>query len=154
MAPVFFTSTPPVVHGNTIIVAATHPSIETGAQNRDGSFLSDFYAFNYLFKGLGLEQTWLTAAAPETLLEKHEPYYYSNPYEHCREVLSRALLDNHELTPVAVVESSEMIDRFLSEAQTASERAKRENASVLLLAFCHGLPNTELLLNCGNLNKG
>ena len=58
----FISSTPPVIHDNTIIVAVTHPNVQTGAQTRDGWFLSDFYAFNYLLKGLGSRKTWLTAA--------------------------------------------------------------------------------------------
>ena len=51
--PYFITHTPPVVFGNPRIIAATHPNVRLGHPNRDGWFLSDFYAFNYLLKGLG-----------------------------------------------------------------------------------------------------
>lgn len=62
-SPLMFNSTtPPVVYSNTIIVAATHPTVSNGSPADDGWFLSDFYAFNYLLKDLGSSQTWLTAA--------------------------------------------------------------------------------------------
>lgn len=47
-----------------------------------------------------------------------------------------------------------MISRFLQQAKTLSERAKRNNAPLVLLIFCHGLPNYQLLLDNGNKNKG
>ncbi|KAI1432088.1 hypothetical protein GGR50DRAFT_630984 [Xylaria sp. CBS 124048] len=34
----FLTSTLPVIHDNTIIVATTHPSVETGHQKQEGGF--------------------------------------------------------------------------------------------------------------------
>src|SRR5687767_6957573 len=58
----FITTTVPAVYNDTFIVAATHPNVRGGHPNRDGWFLSDFYAFNYLLKGLGFSQVWLTAA--------------------------------------------------------------------------------------------
>lgn len=59
--PSFVTKTPPNIDRNTVIVAVASPDLESGIQSRDGWFLSDFYAFNYLSKGLGHSQTWLTA---------------------------------------------------------------------------------------------
>ena len=47
----FITHTFPCVFDNTIIVAATYPTVSTGSQFEDGWFLSDFYAFNYLLRG-------------------------------------------------------------------------------------------------------
>lgn len=60
--PFFSTRTPPVVYEDTYIVAAAHPNSQQANPTEDGWFLSDFYAFNYLFKGLGAGQVWLTAA--------------------------------------------------------------------------------------------
>lgn len=56
----FVTHVPPVVFHNSIIVAAAHPNLYTGHQIRDGWFLSDFYAFNDLLKGVCEDQTWLS----------------------------------------------------------------------------------------------
>lgn len=40
-----------------------------------------------------------------------------------------------------------MLDTFIHEAKQASERAKRDNASLLLLIFHHRPLNFQLLLN-------
>lgn len=58
----FVCDVPPVVHNNTHIVAVTHPTVSRGGPTDEGWFLSDFYAFNYLYHGLGASQVWLTAA--------------------------------------------------------------------------------------------
>jgi hypothetical protein len=47
----FVTHTFACVFDNTIVVAATHPTVSTGSQLEDGCFLFDFYAFSYLLKG-------------------------------------------------------------------------------------------------------
>jgi hypothetical protein len=52
----------PHVFDDTIILAATHPGPHQSNPTSDGWFISDFYAFNYLLKGLGKSQTWLTRA--------------------------------------------------------------------------------------------
>ncbi|KAJ5513314.1 hypothetical protein N7463_002866 [Penicillium fimorum] len=150
----FVCSTVPSVYDNTIIVAATHPTLATAGPSDDGWFISDFYAFNYLFKGLGMEQTWLTAADPEKLIQKYGHYLHGNPYEQRKICLDRELLDQGRLTPVTVVRPADMIDRFLVEVKRASELAKRKEAPLLLLVLCHGLPNHHLLLNDSNGQNG
>ncbi|KAJ5158291.1 uncharacterized protein N7500_007942 [Penicillium coprophilum] len=150
----FVSSTIPCVFDNTVILAATHPTVSTAGPSDDGWFISDFYAFNYLLKGLGMHQTWITAADPRKLVEKYGPYLHGNPYEDRKVCLDQDLLDQRQITPVTLVSSGEMIDRVLSEAKWASELAKRHEAPLLLLFFCHGLPNHHLLLNDGNSHKG
>ncbi|KAJ5530828.1 hypothetical protein N7527_004221 [Penicillium freii] len=153
--PVTYTSsTVPCVYEDTIILAATHPSIKSAHPSRDGWFISDFYAFNYLLKGQGQKQTWLTAADPKKLIQKYGPYLHGNPYEERKTCLDRDMLDQDQLTPVTVVRSNEMIDRFLLEARLASELAKRTGAPLLLLVFCHGLSNYHLCLNDNDQSKG
>ncbi|KAJ6024830.1 hypothetical protein N7540_005627 [Penicillium herquei] len=150
----FFSTTVPVIYSNTIIVAATHPNIKTANPRDDGWFISDFYAFNFLLKGLGAKQTWLTAADPHKLVAEYGPFLHGNPYETRRECLSYELLEKEELTPVTIVPTKQMINRFLAEAKSGSEMAKKKGAPLLLLVFCHGLPNFHLLLDNGNTNKG
>ncbi|KAJ5999803.1 hypothetical protein N7481_000212 [Penicillium waksmanii] len=150
----FISSTLPCVNRDTIVLAATHPTIATAGIKNDGWFISDFYAFNYLLKGKGKEQTWLTAADPNQLVEKYGPYLHGNPYEERKVCLDGEMLRQNKLTDVTVVRSSEMIDRFISEAKRASELAKKTNAPLLLLVFCHGLPNHHLLLDDGERKKG
>ncbi|CAG8326604.1 unnamed protein product [Penicillium salamii] len=150
----FTSSTIPCVYENTIILAATHPSIRTAHPSEDGWFISDFYAFNYLLKGQGQKQTWLTAADPTKLIEKYTSYLHGNLYEERKICLDRDMLDQDQLTPVTVVRVNEMIDRFLQEAKVASELAKRTDALLLLLVFCHGLSNHQLCLNGDDQSKG
>ncbi|KAJ5333027.1 uncharacterized protein N7506_006810 [Penicillium brevicompactum] len=150
----FTSSTMPIVHENTIILAATHPSIRSAHPAQDGWFISDFYAFNYLLKGQGQKQTWLTAADPRRLIQEYGPYLHGNPCEERKTCLDNDMLDQDELTPVTVVRSNQMIDRFLSEARLASELAKRTEAPLLLLVFCHGHSNYHPCLNDDNQSKG
>lgn len=79
---------------------------------------------------------------------------HGNPYRDRKIVLSNELLDKGELSPVTVVKSSDMIDRFLFEVNKATKTAFREKANVLLLVFCHGLYSSSLLLDAGNKDKG
>ncbi|KAF7561357.1 hypothetical protein G7046_g2789 [Stylonectria norvegica] len=156
-APSYISHTLPEIYDNTIIVAATHPNVFHGHPNRDGWFLSDFYAFNYLLKGACGDQVWLTAADPNKLLQAIPDtphYFHGNPYQDRRVVLSEDMLKNKDHTPVTVVSSSQMIDRFLDEVRVATAKGKKENAPVLLFVFCHGLPDFQFLLRCGERNRG
>lgn len=150
----FVSNTLPCIHDNTIILAATHPNIATANPKKDGWFVSDFYAFNLLLKGAGGSQTWLTAADPEKLVQKYGSFLHGNPFQDRKVCLDREILREKKITEVTVIRSSDMIDRFLEEAKEASELAKRNHAPLLLLVFCHGLPNHHLLLDAGNQSKG
>ncbi|KAJ3542758.1 hypothetical protein NM208_g3929 [Fusarium decemcellulare] len=154
----FITHTVPVIYENSIIVAASHPNVNQGHLCADGWFLSDFYAFNYLLKGLGETQTWLTAADPRKLLRSDHPhtkkYLHGNPHQSRKVVLSEDLLDRDELTPVTVVKNTEMIPRFLKEVRQQSEIAVKQSAPLVLFLFCHGLENFSFLLDCGQQRKG
>ncbi|KAK0646859.1 hypothetical protein B0T16DRAFT_375864 [Cercophora newfieldiana] len=149
----FVTHTLPAIHENTVIVAATHPTIQTGDQAKDGWFLSDFYAFNYLLKGSVTDQTWLTAAKPARLVEKYGDFLHGSPNQDRKVVLSRDLLDS-EITPVTVIEPAQMMDRFLSEVNQASLRAKKSGHPLLLMVFCHGIEGHYLCLDNGTRHKG
>ncbi|KAI9155169.1 hypothetical protein HJFPF1_07745 [Paramyrothecium foliicola] len=170
----FLTNTLPEIFDNTIIIAAASPSIRTAhARDKDGWFLSDFYAFNYLLKGAGLQgteeiqvdgkltevqgQTWLTAADPRKVIGKwhdQKVLLHGNPYTAQREVLSNDLLDAKEYNDITIVESDDMIDAFVTAVKHGSELARKKDAPLLLLVFCHGLQNHQLLLNDNDINKG
>ncbi|KAK4143418.1 uncharacterized protein C8A04DRAFT_12323 [Dichotomopilus funicola] len=149
----FITHTFPTIHQNTIIVAATHPTVQTGEQTRDGWFLSDFYAFNYLLNGSAEDQTWLTAAKPERLVEKYGNFLHGSPDGDRKVVLSRDLIDSG-ITPVTLVEPAKMNDRFLSEVNEASLRAKKSGYPLLLMVFCHDVQGHYLCLDNGTRKKG
>lgn len=130
----FITHTLPTIHDKTIIVAATHPTVQTGDQRKDGWFLSDFYAFNYLLNGSAEDQTWLTAAKPRRLVEKYGNFLHGSPDRDRKVFLSHELIDS-DITPVTLVEPSKMIDRFLNEVNEASLRAKKSGYPLLLMVF-------------------
>ncbi|KAH7165966.1 hypothetical protein EDB81DRAFT_878324 [Dactylonectria macrodidyma] len=114
----YISNTVPDIHDDTIIVAATHPDVENGHPDRDGWFLSDFYAFNYLLKGKGASQVWLTAVDPHELFKPGcgtEHYLHGDTLQERKVVLCEELLDSDELTPVTIVKNTSMIDRFLQE---------------------------------------
>lgn len=149
----FYSTTVPLIHEDTIVVAATHPNFKEANPKLDGWFVLNFYAFNFSLKGLGGHQTWLTAADLQKLVDSYGPYLHGNPYQDRKECLSQKLLQDHELTPVTVVKSKQMIDSFLEQAKNGSELAKKTGGNLLLLVFCHGLPNFDLLLDCRNSSK-
>ncbi|KAL2757910.1 hypothetical protein ACRALDRAFT_2025598 [Sodiomyces alcalophilus JCM 7366] len=145
---------PPVVEENSIIVAAASPDITTGTPDGDGRFLSDFYAFNYLLRGLGSSQTWLTAVDPRKLLDNYGPFYHGNPFRDRKEVLSHDLLNKGELTRPTLVRHNHMVAEFLREVKTKSEQAASQNAPLLLLVFCHGLEGYSLILDSYDVKRG
>ncbi|WQF86984.1 hypothetical protein CDEST_11998 [Colletotrichum destructivum] len=135
----FVTTPPPVIRPGTIVVAAAAPDVEKGHPDQDGWLLSDFYAFNYLPKGVGGNQAWLTAADPLKLTQAGPHtgrYLHGNPSRDRKIVLSKKLLDANELTPVVLVRS-DMTSRFLEEVHAASRRAVKNQVSLLLSGFCH-----------------
>ncbi|KAJ5405255.1 hypothetical protein N7465_006539 [Penicillium sp. CMV-2018d] len=136
----FISSTVPVVHENTTILGPhTLPSPPPTRK---------------AMVGLGMQQTQLTAVEPAELAEEYRSFPHGNPYEERKICLSQELLDSDELSPVTVVSPARMIDQFLIKARRASELAKRTSAPLLLLIFCHGLPNFHLFLNNGDTQKG
>ncbi|KAJ5945743.1 hypothetical protein N7454_002582 [Penicillium verhagenii] len=73
----FLSTTVPVIHKNSIIVAALEPPIPTSKR------------LTLTRMVLGAEQTWITAADPQKLVEKYGPYLHGNPYEDRKECLSQ-----------------------------------------------------------------
>ncbi|KAK6215706.1 hypothetical protein QIS74_08725 [Colletotrichum tabaci] len=91
----------------------------------------------------------LTQAGPHT-----GRYLHGKTFRGRKIVLSKKLLDANKLTPVTLVRSSDMTSRFLEEVHAASRRAVENQASLLLLVFCHSKGNWEFLLDSGNREKG
>ncbi|EPE07956.1 hypothetical protein F503_00739 [Ophiostoma piceae UAMH 11346] len=136
----YATKTPPRIDDKTHIIAVAHPDLNHADPVEDGWFLSDFYAFNILFKSLGASQKWLTAATPQYIVQRHGKLLHGNPFEDRKIVLDQDILDRNLITPVTVVAQKDMAAAFLKAVSEVSERAKRDGGSVLLMIFCHGLP--------------
>ena len=58
----YATNSPFLIDPNTYVVAVVGGDAETASPEKDGWLCSDFYAFNYLFKGLGRKQAWIASA--------------------------------------------------------------------------------------------
>ncbi|KAJ3560512.1 hypothetical protein NPX13_g9276 [Xylaria arbuscula] len=150
----YIAQTPPTIHPDSYILAATSPRLSK--LDEDDWFLSDFYAFNYLFKGLGSGPKWLTTVEPRAILKKTTQLYdkpygdlllHGNPDQHRKVVLSEILIKENELTQPIVVKPGTMTDTFLMEAKNASEAARKKGVPLVILAFCHGLANHHLILD-------
>jgi hypothetical protein len=140
--------TVPDIHTDTIVIGVCGTPIqEADSSDHDGWFISDFCAFNYLLKGLGSRQTWFSAASEQDLLEfidgnleMRPGFLHGNPFHDRKIVFNRDLVQQGELTPFTVCESTEIVPTLLSEIHFARELSKRTNppTPILLLLFGHG----------------
>ena len=99
---------PDIGHNAIIIGVCGVPAWDITFQE-DSWFLSDFCAFNYLLKGLGSRQTWISAVSEDAILEfiKSHPelrpgLLHGNPYNDRKIVFSNELNNKKELTPFTV----------------------------------------------------
>ena len=140
----FITHTVPDVREDAIILAVCGVSEIVEASPLDGGwFLSDFFAFNYLLKGLGTSQTWMACVHPQDLLRKYGEYLHGNPFSDRKVVLSQDLLDNDELSSVTVEEASNLLHAFLATLAIKCNQARQENHPVVVFIFGHGHEETK-----------
>jgi hypothetical protein len=97
---------------------------------------------NYLLHGFGASQTWIATCSAEALVERYEEFLHGNPYRERKVVLSRALLERNQLTPVKVTAESEMRRVVMEALERECQIARSAKAPVLLLLFSHGDENT------------
>ncbi|KAI9775945.1 MAG: hypothetical protein M1816_005657 [Peltula sp. TS41687] len=107
---------------------------DAASPSEDGWFLSDFYLFNHLFKGLGSSRAWLTCLDPEFLIRKYTEYAHGNSYHTRRIVLSR----DQQPTDIRVETPERLLDRFIDRLQETCARAHSVNEPIFLLLFGHG----------------
>ena len=134
----FLTHTVPIVHHNSRIVGVCGIPKEDSDPADDGWFLSDFFALNYLMKGLGASQTWIATSSAEDLVKNYEEFLRGNPYRDRKVVLNDALLQRGEITPVTVAAESDLHDVTMEVLRKECQIAKSTRAPVLLLLFGHG----------------
>lgn len=116
---------------------------------------------NYLLKGLGSRQKWLSTISEARLIhliktdvEFQPGLLHGNPWKDRKIVFNADLVDRGELTPWTVVKSATIIPALLAEIRSACEEAKRTtpNCSVLLLVFGHGESLIRVKLNDDGLD--
>lgn len=124
-----------------------HRPQNDAAPENDGGFLSDFYLFHHLFKGVGAHQIWLTSEHPEDCIDKYGSYIHGNPFKERREVLNDDLLD--EITKsnnLRVVSRRDLCERFLSTIRSEIAIALKNQQPLFLMVFGHGEKGTHIIL--------
>ena len=131
----FLTHTVPEITPNTVVLGVCGIPPEDASPLEDGWFFSDFFAFNYLLKGLG-RQTWLSSVGPRDLLTEHGEYLHGNPFCDRKVVLDETIIE--ELSPVLVLRTSNLRQGFLHILSSECEFARLSNRPVLVFLFGHG----------------
>lgn len=134
----FITHTVPIVHHNSRIIGVCGVLREDSDPAADGWFLSDFFAMNYLMKGLGASQTWIATSSAEDLVVNYGEFLHGNPYRNRKVVLDEALLQRGEITPVTVAAEFSLHKVTMDVLKKEYEIARLTGAPVLLLLFGHG----------------
>lgn len=140
----FATHVPPDITSDTHVFGVLGIEQKFAMPQRDGWFLSDFFAFWHVLNGTTTKkQTWLHALDLEKLIKVHTEYLHSNPYKTRKVVLNQAILDNAQnkasKDSITKIENptelkKEFRNRFLSVCKTAAAA----NENVIVLVFAHG----------------
>jgi hypothetical protein len=148
--PEFPTHTIPNIHRDSVIIGVCGVTEDDAAPTDDGWFLSNFFAFNYLMKGIGSLQTWLTSVDPSTLLQTHGEYLpYGNTFSDRKVVLSRRLLEQKEIDGITVTSPDDILKDFLSCARSSTDHARTHNLPLLIFIFGHRRASNHAV-NIGN----
>jgi hypothetical protein len=147
----------PDIHTDSIIIGVCGTPVgEADPIDGDGWFISDFCAFNYLLKGLGRKQTWISTASEEELLNfvvndsrLYPGFLHGNPFCDRKIVFNKELVERQELTPFTVCQSHLVVPTLLSEIRLACILARETDppASVLVLLFGHGVQSLGICLD-------
>lgn len=130
-----------------LAICGTTDHKNDAAPENDGWFLSDFYLFHHLLKGVGVNQIWLTSERPEDLIDKYGPYIHGNPFEERREVLNNDLLDDiTESNNVRVVSRRDLCERFISTLRSEIALGLKNQQPLFLMVFGHGEKGTQSIL--------
>ena len=133
----------PIIYHNTRIIGICGIPKAHANPRLDGWFFSDFFAFNYLLKGLGSSQTWFATTTASELVETYGEFLHGNPCRDRKIVLSKDLLDRGEITKVTVVPEDGFLHAAMEALQTEFRLARETGSPILLLLFCHGDEETK-----------
>ena len=132
---------PDISHRTRIVAACGITDIgDLASPTVDGWFISDFWIFNHLLRGIPVaNQIWLTCCSPKGLVDKYTRYAHGNPFQERRVVLEERLLDTIKgAGTLRVVEPKILLERFLKTVETECTAAAKADQKVLLLVFGHG----------------
>ena len=109
----------------------------------DGWFLSDFYLFYHLFRGLGVSQRWYTAENPEVLVARYGQYAHGEAAIDHRIVLDKNMLaDMKAEGKIHVASPKDLLQEFINYFKAECKIASEKEQPILLLIFGHGDPKT------------
>ncbi|KAL8824329.1 MAG: hypothetical protein Q9191_005127 [Dirinaria sp. TL-2023a] len=136
---VFLTHTVPDILPNTRILAVCGITDyeDQACPDEDGWFISDFYAFNFLLRGQGAAQSWLTTESPKYLVSKYKEYLHGAPHKPRKVVLDNDMMSDGPQS-VQLVSRHSLLEEFLSTLKQECTAARKENQPVLVLMFGHG----------------
>ncbi|KAL9013486.1 MAG: hypothetical protein Q9173_001820 [Seirophora scorigena] len=134
----FNTHTPPDITSKTRILGVCGVQPKNAAPNEDGWFLSDFFAFYHLFRGLTPNQCWMHCLDLGELVTAHGAYLHGNPFKTRKVVLDHGILNAAEnLVKVSVPGGMKL--KFQQKLRDECRSAARSgDQSVLVLLFGHG----------------
>ncbi|KAI4190613.1 MAG: hypothetical protein LQ346_004890 [Caloplaca aetnensis] len=130
--------TPPDITPNTRIIAVCGVPPKDAAPQEDGWFISDFFAFYHLFRGLGKSDCWIHCLDLEGLISKHSVYLHGNPFKRRKVVLDQKILEG-ATNLIRVSAAGGLSLKFEQTLRTTcADAAKAGDESVLVLMFGHG----------------
>ena len=118
---------------------AKAPRAGKASPTLDGWFISDFYMFWHLFRGLGANQLWLTCENPTDLVRKYTSYAQGDPKGDRRVILNSAMLSDMQAAKnIRVFKRAELLQDFIRTFQSECAIAAAQDQPILLLVFGHG----------------
>lgn len=137
--PTVFTATLPYENiENTRILAVCCIPPENSAPDKDGWFLSDFFAIKHVLEGTGIAQTWVACEFPKEIVEKHNAFLHRNPHHDRKVELNMDLVQKGFGLDIVVVPENRLCDGVSPKLQKEVNEAKMRNQPLLVLVSVHG----------------
>ena len=136
----FNTHTPPDITANTRIIACLGINQLQANPQKDGWFVSDFFAFWHIFQGTTSSQTWLHCLDFETLVNTHDRYLHGNPYKERKVVLDSRILQRAQsgTFPLTYTKSNALNGAFKRRVTAEAKAAESKKENLLIMLFGHG----------------
>ncbi|KXS98502.1 hypothetical protein AC578_2627 [Pseudocercospora eumusae] len=163
-AETYDTTNPPIVEKKSIVIGLLgtidRDRDDTASPEGDGWFISDFYLWKHVLKGMGSEQIWMTCLDPQYLCEKYvlgghgANKSWSDGYIHGRPTAERVVVLDEATLPFAkkdlkLCKETSLLNEYLETLESKFADAQKTNRPIVLLMFGHGD-----IENCGDKKGG
>ena len=146
---VFTTNSPFYIDDDTHVVAVVTCDLKPSSPLNYQWLQSDFYAFQYLFRGLGCSQSWITAITPREMVDLFGPIHHGDPNKLRRQVLSTDLIDSGIIGDIMLCPPSQLKSTFLDEIAMVAPSPLGKCGKLLILVL---LPAA--ILPCADNKRG